>query len=122
MNWPWFLKPLDARSSDVCAGSIAVILALSCGFAEIFAAIGFTIGACAVAPEVAFVVLAVPEVVVVVLVAVPEAGVVIVGGVVLVEVFGAVGAPDGGLVTCGCGAAGWPCCGSASAGAPTSHV
>src|SRR5258708_7384979 len=73
MNWPWFLKPLDARSSDICAGSSAVILALSCGFAEIFAAIGFTIGARAVAPEV-----------VVVLVEVPEAGVVIVGGVVLV--------------------------------------
>ena len=123
MNWPWFLNPLDARSSDICAGSIAVILALSCGFAEIFAAIEFTIGACAVAPEVAFVVLAaVPEVVVVVLVAVPEAGVVILGGVVLVEVVDVVGAPDGGLVTCGCGAAGWPCCGSASADAPTRHI
>ena len=41
MNWPWFLKPLDARLSDMCGGNIAVILAFSCGFAEIFAAIGF---------------------------------------------------------------------------------
>src|SRR5580765_2607720 len=109
MNWPWFLKPLDARSSDMCDGSIAVILALSCGFAEIFAAIGLTIGALAVAPEVAFVVLVlVPEVVV--LVERPEAGVVIVVGVVLVEVFDVVGAPDLGTVTCGCGAGEWPRC------------
>jgi serine/threonine protein kinase len=94
----------------MCGGSIAVILALSCGFAEIFAAIGFTIGALAVAPEV-----------VVVLVDVPEAGVVIVVGVVLVAVLD-VGAPDFGTVTCGCGVGEWPCCGSASAGAPTRHV
>jgi hypothetical protein len=111
MNWPWFLKPLDARSSDICVGSIDVILALSCGFAEIFAAIGFIIGARAPGPEVDAVVLA----------EVLDVGVLVDGGV-LVEGLGVGGAPGFGPVTCGCGAAEWPCCGSASAGAAASHV
>src|SRR6266849_2478292 len=98
MNWPWFLKPLDARSSDRFFGSIAEILALSCGFAAIFAAIGFTVGALG---------LAAPDFVVLVVVAVLEV---------------IVGVLDFGPVTCVCGAAGWPCCGSASAGAPARHV
>ena len=68
MNWLWFLKPLDARLSDMCGGNIAVILAFSCGFAEIFAAIGFiTCALVWVAPDLAGAVAVAVVVVVVVL-------------------------------------------------------
>src|SRR4051794_36303019 len=123
MNWPWFLKPLDALSSDRCVGSIDVILALSCGFAAIFAAIGFIMGARAPGPEVvaAVALVVLPEVVVVVLVDVLGV-VILVGDGVLVEGLGVIGAEDFGPVTCVCGGNEWPCCGSARAGAPVSHV
>src|SRR5256885_1396214 len=43
MNCPWFLKPADASLSFMPAGSIVVIFASSCGFDEIFCAIGFSV-------------------------------------------------------------------------------
>src|SRR6516164_1330529 len=64
MNWPWFLKPVVASFNDIPVGwSMWVTLALSCGLATIFAAIGLSGGGVVpvVAPLVDGVVVGLPD-------------------------------------------------------------